>query len=89
MAKGPSFDPKRSLTLGVSIQLPTRPKFLRFGTEANADGAISIGSLTNKELRAVGRAWTEALIEDAAAVRASKKDPFGVIRRSPEPEATP
>lgn len=84
MSKGPSADPLKRLTVSTNILLPTRPRFLRFGRGTEGEGSISISALTDTELRALGRAWTAALIEDAAKIRAAKKDPFGVNRAEGE-----
>jgi hypothetical protein len=51
------------------VSLPRVPNFLMLEGCATPDAKISIGSLSDDELREIGRLWTEALIQRAAEMR--------------------
>lgn len=51
------------------VCLPLLPNFLRL----DPDVAIDVAELSDTELRRIGRAWTEALLQHAAERRSKAK----------------
>ncbi len=54
----------------IKVETPRVPNFLKF---KEISGKISIAQLTEPDLRDIGEAWTEKLIQRAAEIR--KADP--------------
>lgn len=46
------------------VSLPTLPNFVKVGTES-----VNVSELSDRELRRIGKLWTEALVQHAAERR--------------------
>lgn len=51
------------MAVSVAVQLPMTPNYIRL----SAGGNIDIASLTEAELREIGKAWTDSLVAKAMA----------------------
>lgn len=49
------------------VRLPTVPNFIFYGSRDSEK--VSVGELTDAELRRLGKEWTEALVRRAQEVR--------------------
>ena len=61
----------RLITVKAEIQIPKVPNFIMY---AILEGSVAIGRLTDDELREIGAAWTDALLERAETQRKNWTD---------------
>ena len=61
------------VTVTTELQVPTLPNFIRTKTGES----VHIRDLTTEQLEAIGKAWTEALVERARRSREADKNPPG------------
>lgn len=53
-----------TLTVTAEVELPRPPNFMRY-----QGGTIPVGDLSDEDLRRIGEAWTEALLQRAREQR--------------------
>ena len=61
------------ITVQATVEVPRVPNYLII----DADHKLSIGDVPDDELRRIGEAWTERLIERAAEIRATEGETDG------------
>jgi hypothetical protein len=59
----------KSITVKADVEVPLVPNFLNYN-----GGTIRIADIAESDLRKIGEAWTEALIEKARKKRENKED---------------
>ncbi len=70
LLRGEVASGSRVVRVQAEVKLPLLPNFLRLST--NADGMIDVADVEDAALRALGAAWTEALLAHAAKRRAQR-----------------
>lgn len=60
------------LVVEVDIEIPGAPYFLKLKRQGKEAGDVSVGELSNKQLRKVIDAWGEELMKNAAKHRGAK-----------------
>lgn len=63
------MDTNIKITFERTVRLPTVPNFIFVHPFSSDNNKVSIGDLTDEELRRIGKEWTEALLRRAQEVR--------------------
>ena len=59
------------LNVKMNIKVPKVPTFIMY---EEGDGKVSVGDLSDEQLRQIGEAWTDDLLTRAGEVRMAKTD---------------